>query len=355
MRSTLRSPFGRSKLVVLFSLLLLGALPRMLRAQRERGPQTLDAPSAEAGRDGSLRGTVLDSTGAVVPGAHVTLAGPGGEREALTGSDGSFLFAGLPGGKFRVTITSNGLGAYVSPETTLAAGETREIPEIVLPIAPANVDVRVVATQQELATEQVQAAEQQRLFGVLPNFYSSYVWDAAPLTAKLKFQLALRSATDPVTFVASGFMAGAQQAANTFPGYGQGAAGYARRFGAAYGDDVISRMLGSAVLPSVLRQDPRYFYKGSGTKRSRVLYALAAAVVCKGDNGHWQPDYSYLGGSLAAGGIANLYHPDRNRGLSLTFRNFGIDTGGHALDNLMREFVFRRLTKKVPPYAQGKP
>ncbi|WP_236657210.1 hypothetical protein [Acidisarcina polymorpha] len=206
-----------------------------------------------------------------------------------------------------------------------------------------------------MATEQVEAAEQQRLFGVLPNFYSSYVWDAAPLTTKLKFNLALRSATDPVTILSSGFLAGVQQAGNTFPGYGQESGGYLQRFGAAYGDDVISRMLGSAILPSMLRQDPRYFYKGSGTKRSRILYAIAATVVCKGDNGHWQPNYSYLGGSLAAGGIANLYHPGGDRGTSLTFRNFTIDTGGHALNNLMREFVFKKLTTKVPAYSQGKP
>jgi len=343
----MRDTLGGWKLVILCLLLWPGGLPRLLSAQ-------------EAGRpvgnlSGSLSGTVLDKTGAVVPGAHVALSGAGVEREAISARDGSFLFEGLPGGKFRLTITSIGLGAYVSPEIALAGGESGTAPEIVLPIAPNNVDVRVVVTEQELATEQVEAAEQQRLFGVLPNFYSSYVWDAAPLTAKLKFKLALRSASDPVTFVASGFLAGAQQAANTFPGYGQEAGGYFKRFGAAYGDDVISRMLGSAVLPSLLRQDPRYFYKGSGTKRARVLYALAAAVVCKGDNGHWQPNYSYVGGSLAAGGIANLYHPARNRGVSLTFRNFGIDTGGHALDNLMREFVFKRLTTKTPAGGQGKP
>ena len=81
-------------------------------------------------------------------------------------------------------------------------------------------------------------------------------------------------------------------------------------------------MIGDAILPSILKQDPRYFYKGSGTTRSRILYALANAVVCKGDNGHWQPDYSGILGSLAAGGISNLYYPASNRnGVQLTFEN----------------------------------
>ncbi|WP_161557185.1 carboxypeptidase-like regulatory domain-containing protein [Acidisarcina polymorpha] len=154
--------FSRPKRAIIPSLLLLGAFSFTLRAQQagsappgdEAGLP--DAPGIEDGQNGfsaqvpprqaagTLYGTVLDKTGAVVPGAHVLLAGPGGDREALSGSDGSFLFAGLPEGKFRVTITSNGLGAYASPEITLATGENREAPEIILPIAPTNIDIRVV-------------------------------------------------------------------------------------------------------------------------------------------------------------------------------------------------------------------
>src|SRR6202042_3601118 len=110
-----------------------------------------------------------------------------------------------------------------------------------------------------------------------------------------------------------------QQADNSFSGYGQGAQGYGKRYGAAYADFVTGTFLGSAVLPSVLKQDPRYFYKGTGSTRSRVLYAMANAVICKGDNGHWQADYSGILGALAAGGISNLYYPASSRsGAGLT-------------------------------------
>jgi hypothetical protein len=311
-------------------------------------------PSSRHGNS-SVSGVVLDTTGAVVPGARVSLAASSDKEERVTesGAAGEFTFADLPPGRFRVTVTSTGLGAFVSPEITLQPGESRIVPHIVLPIAPHNVDVRVVVSNVELATEQVKLAEQQRVLGILPNFYSSYIWNAPPLTPKLKFSLALHSAIDPFTILASATLAGVEQANNSFPGYGQGAEGYAKRFGAAYGDEVISRMLGSAILPSLLRQDPRYFYRGSGTIRSRTLYALAAAVMCKGDNGHWQPSYSYIGGSFAAGAISTLYYPDADGGTHLIVRNGFIDIAAHAGNNLFREFVFRKLTPKVPDYAQG--
>ncbi len=87
------------------------------------------------------------------------------------------------------------------------------------------------------------------------------IWDAAPLTSKLKFNLALRSSTDPVAFLLAGGVAGVEQAHNTFPGYGSGPGGYAKRYGAAYADNVIGRMIGSAILPSLFHQDPRYSIK----------------------------------------------------------------------------------------------
>jgi hypothetical protein len=109
-------------------------------------------------------------------------------------------------------------------------------------------------------------------------------------------------------------------------------------------------MIGGAILPALFKQDPRYFYKGTGSKRSRILYALANAVVCKGDNGHWQADYSGILGSLAAAGISNLYYPAKNRnGAQLTFENTLLGIGGSGVGNLFQEFLIRRLT----PHAHG--
>jgi hypothetical protein len=109
-------------------------------------------------------------------------------------------------------------------------------------------------------------------------------------------------------------------------------------------------------LPSLLKQDPRYFYKGTGSKKSRALYAIANAVICKADNGHWQPAYSAIVGSLASGGISNLYYPASDRdGVALTFENALIGIGASAGANLLQEFVIRKLTPNVPNYAPATP
>jgi hypothetical protein len=208
-----------------------------------------------------------------------------------------------------------------------------------------------------VAQAQLVDEEHQRVFGVLPNFYIVYAPDAPPLSAKQKFHLAWRTSIDPVTFLAAGFFAGIEQASDEFGGYGQGAQGYAKRFGASYADSFIGDMIGSALLPSLLKQDPRYFYKGTGTTRSRVLYALANSVMCKGDNGHWQVNYSGILGGAAAGGISNLYYPasDRN-GWNLTFENTALGIAGSAVQNLFQEFLVRRLTPNVANYgASAKP
>ena len=254
---------------------------------------------------------------------------------------------------FRVAAT--GLESYSSPDIVLQPDEKLMLPKVRLGPAATTTNVQVVVTQKDLATEQVKAQEQQRALGIFPNFYSTYIWNAAPMSSGQKYQLALRSVVDPFTFVGTGIFAGAEQWQNTFKGYGQGAQGYAKRYGAAYTDEALSRMIGSAILPSLLHQDPRYFYRGSGSKTTRAVYAISAAVLCRGDNGRMQPNYSYIAGAFISGGISNLYHPAGDRGVGLTVGNGFLNVGAHALDNLVREFVLRNLTPKVPNYAQGKP
>jgi len=235
----------------------------------------------------------------------------------------------------------------------LGAGEKRELPIIGTRILTTT--VHVVASVDEVAQSQVAAQETQRVLGFVPNYYSSYIWDAAPMTPKLKFKLALRAVTDPVSFLAAAGLAGVEQKHDTFPGYGQGSEGYAKRFGAAYADATIGKIVSRAILPTVLHQDPRYFYRGSGSIGSRIVYALQAAVITRGDDGRMQPNYSQVLGNFASSGISNLYRAPGDRTASLTFRNGLIMTASGAVENLLREFFSRKLTSNVPSFANGKP
>ncbi len=276
-------------------------------------------------------------------------------QEALSGDDGQFSFANIAPGAFQLTITSEGF-ATKTCSGVLRSGEIYIVPQIALVIATEITEVRVELSPIELAQEQIKDQEKQRVLGFIPNFYVSYIPNAVPLTPKQKFQLAWKATIDPVTFGITGVIAGVQQATDQFSGYGQGAEGYGKRYGAAYGDAVTGTFIGGALLPSLLKQDPRYFYKGSGSTRSRILYALANSVICKGDNGHWQANYSGILGSLAAGGISDLYYPanDRN-GAGLVFENTLIGIGASAADNLLQEFLLRKLTPHVPNQAPANP
>jgi len=338
--------FGAFKVGFLFSPLfvLIFVLPAFAQT-----PESAAAPAGTTQPVGSISGMIADSTQALIAGAHVKLTRDetAPAQETTSSEDGRFSFRDLLPGPFQLTITATGF-APQSFSGNLQPGEARTLYPITLSIARADTAVVVSpATNIQVAEEQIKVEEQQRVLKVIPNFYVSYVPNAAPLIARQKFQLAWKTVIDPVSFLVIGAVAGVEQSQNSFPGYGQGAQGYAKRYAASYGDLLSGTMIGSAILPSLLKQDPRYFYKGTGSKRSRVLYALANAVICKGDNGHWQTNYSGILGSLAAGGLSNLYYPaeDRN-GAKLTFQNAGIGIGTTGALNLMEEFVVRKFTPK---------
>jgi hypothetical protein len=327
-----------------------------------------DAPEAQAtsvsravepSSPGSIHGIVVDRDGIVCEGAHVSLTQPSpaaaAARSTISGSDGSFVFNNVPAGAFKLAVSSGGFTTGVITGV-LRPGENYEAPPVRLLVTTAQSEVRVSASQDEIGLEQFKEEEEQRVLGFIPNFYVSYAPDAPPLTSKQKFDLAWKSSIDPITLLAVGFFAGIEQANNDYKGYGQGAEGYAKRYAANYADDFIGTMIGGAILPSLLKQDPRYFYKGTGSTRSRIFYAVSTTVICKGDNGHWQPDYSGILGGLAAGGISNLYYPaaDRN-GVSLTFENTGLGIAEGAIENLLQEFVVRRFTPKLPGFSKPKP
>jgi len=109
------------------------------------------------------------------------------------------------------------------------------------------------------------------------------------------------------------------------------------------------------MLPSLLKQDPRYFYKGTGSTRSCILYAVANAVTCKGDNKRWQPNYSGIIGSFATGGISYLYYPPGDRNAGLVYQNALIKIGASAVAGVFQEFVVRKLTPHLPSHPQDQP
>ncbi len=263
------------------------------------------------------------------------------------------MFSELVPGVYQLEISEVGLDRPVTAEVVLGAGERRELPIVGTRIVTTT--VQVVASLNAVAQSQVEAQETQRVLSIFPNYYSSYIWDAAPMTPKLKFKLALRATTDPISFLAAAGLAGVEQKHHTFPGYGQGSEGYAKRFGAAYADALVSKMVSRAILPTILHQDPRYFYRGSGSIRSRIFYALRSAVITRGDSGQMQPNYSQVLGNFASSGISNLYRAPGDRTASLTFRNGLIMTASGAVENLLREFFSRKLTSNVPSFADGKP
>ncbi len=306
---------------------------------------------------GSVSGKVVDQSGSIIGGVEIRLTrkDQSPSQDVFSDADGQFSFVNIAPGSFQLTITLEGFTTQVL-SGTVGPGETYIVPQIVLAVATQVTQVTVGLTQVELAEVQIKDQEKQRVLGIIPNFYVSYVPDAVALTSKQKLELAWKSSVDPFTFVGVGAVAGAAQAGDKLSGYGQGAQGYAKRYGAAYGDVVIGTFLGSAILPSVLKQDPRYFYKGTGSTRSRILHALASPIICKGDNGRWQPNYSYVLGNFAAAGIANLYYPSSDRnGTGLVVGAALTRLGENAVAAVFQEFIVRKLTRNLPAHGTEQP
>jgi hypothetical protein len=304
--------------------------------------QQISAPEPQTAR---VIGTVTDVQNDAIPGASVSVDGPSPENHAETTSNdnGFFVFNDLkPAVAYHVTIHVKGFADWTSQEIVLKPDQQLDLAAIPLKLSVVETTVAAVSSDQ-IALQQVQVEEKQRVFGVIPNFFVTYDANPAPLPAKLKYRLAIRTSTDVVTFAASAFLAGVNQAADT-PDYVQGAKGYGQRLGAAYADGASNIMLGGAILPALLHQDPRYFYRGSGTTKSRVLHALASPFWCRNDDGHWEFNYSSVGGNLGSAALANLYYPASNRGAGLTFGNAAITISGQVVNTLVQEFILRRLT-----------
>ncbi len=319
-RNAAKARRGACRLLIpyLVPALCMMSIPELASAQtaatqgsadgQPRDTQSQQAPSA-------IYGTVKDSSGSIVAGAIVTLetTPSPGKRTTITDESGSFHFSAVNPGNYKISIGADGFSILTMNNLLVRSGESHPPLSAVLQVAPASTRVDVALSRQQLATEQLKTEEKQRLLGLFPNYFVSYEPNAAPLNAAQKFQLGWKTIIDPVVLLDSGISAGLQQWRNSYHEFSQGMEGYGKRFGAQYADGVSGIMIGNALMQSIFHQDPRYFYKGTGPIRSRVLYAIATAFVCKGDNGHWQPDYSDVLGGLAAGEISTLYYPASSR------------------------------------------
>ena len=299
--------------------------------------------------EGGISGTITDVNGDLIPGVTVMLDGLAGDHRMVVANDNAaFQFDGLKAGtRYQVSINAKGFVDWISPPVVLAPGQHVFLTNVQLIIKGEQASVTVYASTAQIAVEQVMVEEQQRVLGFIPNFYVVYdSKNAVPLTTKLKFKLAMRVSVDPVTIASVVSMAGIKQAGNT-PDYVQGAKGYGQRVGAISADSFSDILIGGAILPSLLHQDPRYFYQGTGTTQSRLRHAVFSPFICKGDNGRWQPNYSSLGGDLASSALSNAYYPESNRGAGLVFGNFAIGTAERMASGFAQEFILRRLTRSA--------
>lgn len=188
-----------------------------------------------------------------------------------------------------------------------------------------------------------------RRFGVIRVEPTLQLGDnVAPLTPGQKFKVAAWNSFDVSSFVVTGIVAGISYGGDEYPGFGRGAEGFGRYYGAAFGDQAIGQFMTQAVLPSAFHQDPRYFRMGSGGFGKRFFYSVSREWVARNDDGTHSFNTSELAGNLATAGISNAYYPDEERTAGRTFERWGIRLGSDAGFNLIEEFwpdVRRKIGK----------
>ncbi|HKE25906.1 MAG TPA: hypothetical protein VKB88_26300 [Bryobacteraceae bacterium] len=170
--------------------------------------------------------------------------------------------------------------------------------------------------------------------------------DLAKLTPNGKFAIAWGDATDRAIFAQTAFISGLGQATNANPSFGQGVAGYAKRFGTTYGDFAIENLTTEGIFPALLHQDPRYFRRREGTARSRLGYAMSRLFITRTDSGTNQFNFSEIGGAAVSLGISNAYYPD-GRSVGNNLQRYAVQLGFDAASNVLKEF-WPDLKRKLP-------
>jgi len=216
----------------------------------------------------------------------------------------------------------------------------QEVPRTLLEVSNTDPSGQTAATkaQRPPARSQTLEDEHPRLFLILPTYTVVHSESPSPLTAREKWRLFVKGETDPFTFGWVAFEAGVAQANNDSPGYGQGAAGYGKRFGVGLADEMAGGFFGTFLFPCVLHQDPRYYRVGSGSFKKRLGHALIRPVFTHKDSGGRAFNWSGTLGSIAASSLSNAYYPEGNRGVGATFYRVAMSLPFNMIDELINEF-----------------
>jgi hypothetical protein len=321
--------------------------------------------SALAQANGSIQGKVTDSSGTPILGAVVAVRGADGNSQlTVTDTEGAFQMASLPPGGYSVKISASGMADWTASNVPASPLPESKPVVAVMQVAPVVFTVTVGPPPEDVAEQQLKQEVQQRVMGVIPNYFVAYGKNPAPLSPRQKFHLSFKMLIDPATFAGVGVTAGIQQGMNSYHQFGQGSEGFAKRFGAAYGTAATNLLITSAAAESLFHQDPRYFYSGEGTKRQRAWYAVKSAFCAKGDNGKWQPPYAGLIGAVATAEISTHYYPGSRTQYTLLGRSLMFHFAGNVGLNLAEELFLKKLTThtpepepdvKVPVLREGSP
>ena len=224
---------------------------------------------------------------------------------------------------FRASVSRAQESAGTQPESTQAVSREQAVP---------------VVQQDPPAKSQKPEEEHPRLFWIFPTYTVADAKSVRPLTARGKWRLFVKNETDPFTVGWVAFEAGLAQASDGFSGYGQGAAGYGKRFGAGLADQTAGEFFGTFLFPSVLHQDPRYYRLGAGPFKKRLGHALIRPVLTHKDSGGRAFNWSGMLGSIATSSLSNAYYPEENRGVGATFSRVAMSIPSSMIDEVVNEF-----------------
>jgi len=198
-----------------------------------------------------------------------------------------------------------------------------------------------VRSPQSKAEQNGQLGEPSKnhILWVIPNYRSDEnPTEIKPLTPGAKMKVAFQDSFDPTAFLVAGIFAGVAMAQNQYSSFGHGTQGFGKYYGGAFADQAVGNLMTEGLFPIALRQDPRYFVKGTGGFWKRTGYAISREVITRGDDGRSHFNTSELAGNAAAAGISNVYYPAANRSFGNTANKWGQQIGLDTFFNVAKEF-----------------